>query len=127
MKNGCKFSSCTVHLQLVLSLKVTSCRCFYVLAVMVTWVHRHGYVIVAMVTCVVMTTVQPRLQTCVCSIAEDYSVAILSTSERKCLLVAACHSSPVNSVRYVMVWAVYIVRGVINVDHIDGVLRRTFC
>ena len=35
-----------------------------------------------------------------CSIAEDYSVAILSTSERKCLLVAACHSSPVDCVRW---------------------------
>ena len=43
---------------------------------------------------------QPRLQTCVCSIAEDYSVAILSTSERKCLLVAAVHSAPVCEVAW---------------------------
>ena len=43
---------------------------------------------------------QPRLQKCVCSIAEDYSVAILSTSERKCLLVAAVHSAPVRDVAW---------------------------
>ena len=43
---------------------------------------------------------QPRLQTCVCSISKDYSVAILSTSERRCLLVAACHSAPVTTIRW---------------------------
>ena len=35
-----------------------------------------------------------------CSIAEDYSVAILSTSEKKCLLVAACHSAPVEAIHW---------------------------
>ena len=48
----------------------------------------------------VLVVLQPRLQTCVCSIAEDYSVAILSTSERKCLLVAAVHSAPVRDVAW---------------------------
>lgn len=47
-----------------------------------------------------LTSSQPRLQTCVCSIAEDYSVTILSLSERKCLLLAGSHSSPVDCVRW---------------------------
>ena len=43
---------------------------------------------------------QPRLQTCICSIAEDNSVAVLSTSQNKCLLLASCHISPVVSVHW---------------------------
>ena len=41
---------------------------------------------------------QPRLQSCVCSIADDNSVALLSTSERKSLLLASRHSAPVESI-----------------------------
>ncbi|CAI8021219.1 WD repeat-containing protein 7 [Geodia barretti] len=58
----------------------------------------HGGGVKNIVTC--PPEINPRLQTCVCSIAEDYSVAILSTSERKCLLVAAVHSSPVRDVAW---------------------------
>lgn len=58
----------------------------------------HGGGVKSILSC--PADINPRLQTCVCSIAEDYSVAILSTSERKCLLVAASHSSPVESVRF---------------------------
>ena len=32
--------------------------------------------------------------------AEDHSVAILSTSQTKCLLLASCHTSPVLSVHW---------------------------
>ena len=35
-----------------------------------------------------------------CSIAEDNSVAILSTSQNKCLMLASCHTAPVKSVHW---------------------------
>jgi len=46
------------------------------------------------------STIQPRLQTCICSVADDHSVAILSTSEKKCLLLAASHASPIVGIHW---------------------------
>ena len=43
---------------------------------------------------------QPRYQSCICSVALDYSVAILSIAERNCVFLASCHAAPVECVRW---------------------------
>lgn len=41
-----------------------------------------------------------RLQLCLCSVADDHSVAILSLKECRCLLMAASHVFPVAGIRW---------------------------
>ncbi|GFN77935.1 WD repeat-containing protein 7, partial [Plakobranchus ocellatus] len=42
----------------------------------------------------------PRILTCVCSVAGDHSVALLSLKERKCLLLASRHLYPVKMIKW---------------------------
>ena len=42
----------------------------------------------------------PRLQSCLCSVADDHSVAIISLKECRCLLMAASHVFPVAGIRW---------------------------
>ncbi|KAK3803272.1 hypothetical protein RRG08_021472 [Elysia crispata] len=42
----------------------------------------------------------PRILTCVCSVAGDHSVALLSLKERKCLLLASRHLYPVKLIKW---------------------------
>ncbi|XP_028399400.1 WD repeat-containing protein 7-like isoform X2 [Dendronephthya gigantea] len=41
-----------------------------------------------------------RIQHCVCSIAQDHSVALLNLRDHRCLLLASCHRFPVQTVRW---------------------------
>ena len=43
---------------------------------------------------------QPRYQSCICSVGMDYSVAILSITERNCIFLASCHDAPVTAVKW---------------------------
>ena len=43
---------------------------------------------------------QLRYQSCVCSVGLDYSVAVLSITERNCIFLASCHAAPVVCVRW---------------------------
>ena len=43
---------------------------------------------------------QPRVLSCVCSVATDHSVALLSLKERKCILLASRHLFPVETVKW---------------------------
>ncbi|XP_043192685.1 WD repeat-containing protein 7-like, partial [Amphibalanus amphitrite] len=45
-------------------------------------------------------SVSPRMQQCICSVAADYSVALLSLKERKCLMLASRHLFPVTTVKW---------------------------
>ncbi|XP_037094833.1 WD repeat-containing protein 7-like [Pollicipes pollicipes] len=45
-------------------------------------------------------TVSPRMQQCICSVADDYSVALLSLKERKCLMLASRHLFPIATVKW---------------------------
>ena len=40
------------------------------------------------------------MQQCICSVAADYSVALLSLKERKCLMLASRHLFPVTMVKW---------------------------
>ena len=40
------------------------------------------------------------MQQCICSVAADYSVALLSLKERKCLMLASRHLFPVTTVKW---------------------------
>eukprot|EP00117_Sycon_ciliatum_P005532 scpid35632/ scgid9439/ WD repeat-containing protein 7; Rabconnectin-3 beta; TGF-beta resistance-associated protein TRAG len=42
----------------------------------------------------------PRLQSCLCSVADDHSVALISLKECRCLLLAAQHIFPVAGIRW---------------------------
>uniref|UniRef100_A0A0B7AN27 WD repeat-containing protein 7 n=1 Tax=Arion vulgaris TaxID=1028688 RepID=A0A0B7AN27_9EUPU len=42
----------------------------------------------------------PRILSCVCSVAGDHSVALLSLKERKCLLLASRHLYPVKMIKW---------------------------
>ncbi|XP_048581651.1 WD repeat-containing protein 7 [Nematostella vectensis] len=41
-----------------------------------------------------------RIQSCVCSVADDHSVALLGIRERKCVMVAAIHTFPVETIKW---------------------------
>lgn len=43
---------------------------------------------------------QPRILSCVCTVAGDHSVALLSLKERKCLLLASRHLYPVKMIKW---------------------------
>ncbi|XP_078738105.1 WD repeat-containing protein 7-like isoform X1 [Lampetra fluviatilis] len=42
----------------------------------------------------------PRVQHCVCSVASDHSVALLSLKERRCIMLASRHLFPVHTVKW---------------------------
>uniref|UniRef100_A0A336LGZ9 CSON011489 protein n=1 Tax=Culicoides sonorensis TaxID=179676 RepID=A0A336LGZ9_CULSO len=42
----------------------------------------------------------PRIQKCICSVASDHSVALLSLQERKCITLASRHLFPVTSIKW---------------------------
>lgn len=41
-----------------------------------------------------------RLNCCICSVATDNSVALLSLKDKKCVLLASCHTFPVEKVHW---------------------------
>lgn len=43
---------------------------------------------------------QPRIQKCVCSVASDHSVTLLSLAERKCVVLASRHLFPVVTIKW---------------------------
>lgn len=43
---------------------------------------------------------QPRIQKCICAVASDHSVTLLSLSERKCITLASRHLFPVVSIKW---------------------------
>lgn len=43
---------------------------------------------------------QPRIQKCICSVASDHSVTLLSLSEKKCVTLASRHLFPVVSIKW---------------------------
>ncbi|XP_033929566.1 WD repeat-containing protein 7-like [Melopsittacus undulatus] len=45
-------------------------------------------------------TCSPRVQQCICSVASDHSVALLSLRERKCILLASRHLFPVQAIKW---------------------------
>ncbi|XP_073965073.1 WD repeat-containing protein Rbcn-3B isoform X3 [Choristoneura fumiferana] len=46
------------------------------------------------------TNCSPRIQKCICSVASDHSVTLLSLSERKCVTLASRHLFPVVSIKW---------------------------
>ncbi|XP_026473359.1 WD repeat-containing protein 7 isoform X2 [Ctenocephalides felis] len=45
-------------------------------------------------------TCSPRIQKCICAVASDHSVTLLSLSERKCITLASRHLFPVVSIKW---------------------------
>lgn len=43
---------------------------------------------------------QPRIQKCVCSVASDHSVTLLSLAERKCVVLASRHLFPIVTIKW---------------------------
>lgn len=43
---------------------------------------------------------QPRILKCICSVASDHSVTLLSLSERKCVVLASRHLFPVVTIKW---------------------------
>ena len=43
---------------------------------------------------------QSRVQSCICSVAQDNSVTLLGLRERKCILLASTHTFPVESIKW---------------------------
>ena len=42
----------------------------------------------------------PRVLSCICSVASDHSVALLSLKERKCIMLASRHLFPINVIKW---------------------------
>jgi WD repeat-containing protein 7 len=42
----------------------------------------------------------PRIQLCVCSVASDHSVTLLSLRERRCVMLASRHLFPVTTIKW---------------------------
>lgn len=47
-----------------------------------------------------MLDFQPRIQHCICSVAKDHSVCLISLKERKCVLLASRHLFPVACIKW---------------------------
>lgn len=47
-----------------------------------------------------MICLQPRIQKCICSVASDHSVTLLSLQERKCVCLASRHLFPVVTIKW---------------------------
>lgn len=43
---------------------------------------------------------QPRILKCICAVASDHSVTLLSLSERKCVVLASRHLFPVVTIKW---------------------------
>lgn len=43
---------------------------------------------------------QPRVTKCICSVASDHSVTLLSLTERKCVVLASRHLFPVITIKW---------------------------
>lgn len=43
---------------------------------------------------------QNRVQACICSVAQDHSVALLGLRERKCIMLASLHAFPVETIKW---------------------------
>ncbi|XP_044173279.1 WD repeat-containing protein 7-like isoform X2 [Acropora millepora] len=41
-----------------------------------------------------------RVQSCICSVAQDHSVALLGLRERKCIMLASVHAFPVETIKW---------------------------
>ncbi|KAL9985744.1 hypothetical protein ACROYT_G008185 [Oculina patagonica] len=41
-----------------------------------------------------------RVQSCICSVAQDHSVALLGLRERKCIMLASLHAFPVETIKW---------------------------
>ncbi|KAI8441558.1 hypothetical protein MSG28_015140 [Choristoneura fumiferana] len=67
------------------------------------WRHRHCLCVHAgEITQLIVppTNCSPRIQKCICSVASDHSVTLLSLSERKCVTLASRHLFPVVSIKW---------------------------
>ena len=47
-----------------------------------------------------MFPLQNRVQHCVCSVASDHSVGLLSLRERKCIMLASRHLFPIQVIKW---------------------------